>query len=65
MALLLDWRGDEVKITKEVVREAASNESISYKVVQLLYQTIGIKVTIGVIEAAATSGQDYFLSLLD
>jgi hypothetical protein len=33
MALLLDRRGDEVQITKEVLKEAASNKSISYKVV--------------------------------
>jgi len=33
IALLLNQRSDEVKITKEVVKEAASNEFISYKVV--------------------------------
>jgi len=65
MALLLRKRGDEVKITEEVLKEAASNESASYEVVQLLYQTGSINVTLGVIEAAATSGQERVLGLLD
>ncbi|CZR68380.1 related to heterokaryon incompatibility protein [Phialocephala subalpina] len=65
MALLLDQRGAEVKITEEVLKEAASNESISYEMVQLLHQTVGIEVTIGVIKAAATSGQEQVLGLLN
>ncbi|OCK86545.1 ankyrin, partial [Cenococcum geophilum 1.58] len=65
MALLLDQCGTEVKITEEVVKEAASNESGSCEVIQYLHQTISIKVTVGVIEAAATSGQEQVLCLLD
>ena len=65
MALLLDQRSDEVKVTEEVLKEAASNELISCKVVQFLHQTVGIKVTARVIEAAATSGQEQVLGLLD
>jgi ankyrin repeat protein len=34
-------------------------------VVQLLHQTVSINVTVGVIEAAATSGQEQVLGLLD
>jgi tetratricopeptide (TPR) repeat protein len=65
MALLLRQRGHEVKITEEVLKEAASNESASYRMVQLLYQTVSINVTVGVIEAAATSGQEQVLGLFD
>ncbi|OCK82507.1 ankyrin repeat-containing protein, partial [Lepidopterella palustris CBS 459.81] len=64
MELLLDQRGTEVKITEGVLKEAVSNEFASREVIQLL-QTIGIKVTVGVIEAAATSGQEQVLGLLD
>ena len=56
MALLLDQRGSEVKITKEVLKEAVSNEYASNELIQLLHQAVGIKVTITIIEAAATSG---------
>ncbi|KAH8649711.1 hypothetical protein BGZ60DRAFT_569767 [Tricladium varicosporioides] len=65
MTLLLDQRGDEVKITEEVVKEAAGNEQSGEEVIRLLHQTISIKVTCGVIEAAATCGQSQVLGLLD
>ncbi|RYP05878.1 hypothetical protein DL765_009688 [Monosporascus sp. GIB2] len=58
-------RGDEAKITEEVLKKAASNEFSGYEVIKLLHQTIGIKVAAGVIEAAATSGQEQVLCLLD
>ena len=65
MALLLDRRSDEVKITEDVLKEAASNGFGGFKVLQLLHRTVSIKVTVGVIEAAATSGQEQILDLLD
>ncbi|KAK0734417.1 ankyrin repeat-containing protein [Lasiosphaeria miniovina] len=65
MALLLDQRGAEVKITEEVVKAAARNESTGYEVMELLHRTTGIKVTAGVIEAVATSGQEQVLRFLD
>jgi hypothetical protein len=55
MALLLNRHGNEVKITEETLKEVASNRFISYEVVQLLHRAVTIKVTVGVIEAAATS----------
>jgi hypothetical protein len=33
MALLLNWHGNKVKITKEMLKEVASNKFISYEVV--------------------------------
>ncbi|RYP57198.1 hypothetical protein DL769_009636 [Monosporascus sp. CRB-8-3] len=65
MALLLDQRGTEVKITEEVVKEAASNEFAGCEVIKFLHRTIGINVTAGVIEAAATNGQEQLLCFLD
>ncbi|WAO92355.1 HET domain-containing protein [Fusarium falciforme] len=65
MALLLKQRGPEVKITEEVLKEAASNEHSGYRVIKFLHQTIGIKFTAGLIEAAATSGQEEVLWFLD
>ncbi len=65
MALLLDQRGDEVKITEEVVKAAAGNERQGKQEVQLLYQRVGFKITVGMIEAAATSGQEEVLNLFD
>jgi len=65
IALLLNRRGDEVKVTEEVLIEAVSNEHQSYGAVQLLFhQTVEIKVTVRVIEAAATSGQERVLGIL-
>jgi len=65
VALLLDQRGSEIKITEEVFKEAVSNEYASNELIQLLHQAVGIKVTIAIIEAAATSGQERLLDYLD
>ncbi|KAF4624545.1 hypothetical protein G7Y89_g13625 [Cudoniella acicularis] len=66
MTLLLNRRGDEVKIliTEEVIKVVASMNR-GEEVMALLYQSVGIKVTIGVIEAASTNGQEQVLDLLD
>ncbi|RYP74314.1 hypothetical protein DL770_007624 [Monosporascus sp. CRB-9-2] len=65
MALLLDQRGTEVKITEEVLKAAAANEFAGCEVIKFLHRTVGIKVAAGVIEAAATSGQEQVLRFLD
>ncbi|KAL2170803.1 hypothetical protein VTG60DRAFT_4372 [Thermothelomyces hinnuleus] len=61
MALLLLCHGIEVKITEEV----ASNASAGYEAIRLLCYTTGIALTTGVVEAAATSGQEEVLRFLD
>lgn len=62
MSVLLDRRGTEVQITEEVVKVAASND---FDTVKLLVEKVGAKVTLGVIEAAATNGNIDVLRLFD
>jgi hypothetical protein len=68
MALLLDRRGDEVKITEEVVKAAAKN--IREEVMALLLSQRGdeVKITEEVIKAVAgnaSSGKEVMALLLD
>lgn len=74
--LLLDQRGAEVQITEELIKVAVSYPSLytnrprhryrpSHKKVRVLCEAIGMKVTPGVIEAAATSGNEGVLYLFD
>ena len=65
MAMLLKQRSDQVKITEDVLKAALSNESISKDMMILLHKSTNINVTIGLIEAAATSGQEKVLELFD
>ncbi|KAI9779785.1 MAG: hypothetical protein M1816_003349, partial [Peltula sp. TS41687] len=65
MELLLDRRSEEVKITEEVIKAAAANESAGHFVIQLIHQNIDISITPGIIQAAATAGQERVLRVLD
>ena len=67
MALLLDRRGDEVKITDEVVKAAVGNEGSGIKVMELLFDQRGedVKITDEVVRIAAHCGQGGTLHLFE
>jgi hypothetical protein len=70
MTLLLDRRGDDVKITDEVVKAAAGNERSGEEVMTLLLDRRGddVKITDEVVKAAAgneRSGKEVTILLLD
>jgi hypothetical protein len=70
IALLLDQRGDEVKITEEVVKAAAGNRISGKEVIALLLDQRGdeVKITEEVVKAAAgnrISGKEVIALLLD
>ena len=58
MALLLDRRGDQIRITKDVVKAAASNGGNGKEVMALLLDRRGdqIQITGDVVRAAASNG---------
>ena len=59
MALLLDQRGDEVKITEEVVKAAAKNEDSGKEVIALLLNQRGDDSRVDVIHDGRHSGKPY------
>jgi hypothetical protein len=64
MTLLLDRRGADIQITEEVVKAAAGNPD-GGKVFRFLYMARSVEITDGVIESAASSGQETTLRLFD
>ncbi|CAO2653033.1 Nn.00g024440.m01.CDS01 [Neocucurbitaria sp. VM-36] len=62
--LLIDQRGSEDKVIEEVVMAAAGN-SDGGKLLRYLYEITDVKITDGVVESAATSGQEDTLQLLE
>ena len=58
MALLLDRRGDQIQITEDVVKAAASNGWNGKEVMALLLDRRGdqIQITEDVVKAAASNG---------
>ncbi|WQF77080.1 Putative NACHT nucleoside triphosphatase, P-loop containing nucleoside triphosphate hydrolase [Colletotrichum destructivum] len=70
MALLLDKRGDEIRITEDVVEAAAENKESGKEIMALLLDKRGdeIRITEDVVEAAAEndeSGKEIMALLLD
>jgi hypothetical protein len=57
MALLLDRRGDQIQVTEDVVKAAASNERNGKEVMALLLDRRGdqIQITEDVVKAAASN----------
>lgn len=66
MALLLDKRGRNIKITEKILRKAAANRRCGAAVLALLFKRCGnrIKITQSVVEEAAERGSAETMSLL-